>query len=136
MDKNIERLAKIGARRIVASEEPKKPGIPRRGQALVAAVTLSKEEIGDFDTRVSRVEVIELYGEEWNPRQHNPSIKRRIEKSGPKRIVEVLVTDAKHVVVCPHVAAQQKLAGSRMTEKKQAALEKNSAAGVKVWKKK
>ena len=125
----------IGARRIVASEAPKKPGIPMKGQALVAAVRLSKADIGDFDISVSRIEVVELFGEEWNPAHRNPSLKKRIEKNGPKRIFQVLVTDAGEVVVAPHIAAQQKLAGSRKTEKKRAALAKSSAAGVKVWRK-
>jgi len=133
VDKEIERLVKIGARLIVASEAPRKPGIPKKGQPLVAAVALSKADIGDFDTRISRVEVVELFGEEWNPAHRNPSLKKRIGE--PKRVFQLLVTDAGEVIVAPHIAAQQKLAGSKKTERKRVALAKNSLEGVKAWKK-
>ncbi len=129
MDAIFEKLAKIGARRIVASEKPHQPGVPKKGMPLVAAVTLSQADIGNLDTTVSRIEIVELFGRLWNPRPLSTAIKARIEKRGPRRVFEVIVTAQGDVVVAPHRAAQQALAGAQKSEKKAIRARENAVKG-------
>ena len=122
-----KQLARIGAARIVASEIPRKPGIPKEGKSIVAAVRLIQKEVGDFDLTPSRIEIIELFGEQFNPRPL-PKVEVAAGKK-PKRIFEVIVTDEGDVIVCPHIAAQQILAGKVKTDKRAAASKANAKLG-------
>ena len=113
--------------RIVASEEPRKPGVPREGRRIIAAVKLLKEEVGDFDTASSRIDIVELFGAQWNPRP----LPRSEEAAGKKlkRIFEVITTNEGEVIVCPHLPAQQIIAGRGTSEKKAAASKTNALLG-------
>ena len=91
------------------------------------AVRLTKMEVADFDTGVSRIEIVELFGEQWNPR---PLPKKEIsEGKKSKRIFEVIITDEAEVIVCPHIPAQQILAGKGTSVAAAAASKANARLG-------